>query len=84
MGLIELRTLGPAEINAGKDRDPGPLLAQPKRFAVLCYLAMPKPGTLHRRDALLGVFWPETDQDHSRMALLSRRFIRRSSVQLQW
>ena len=69
MGLIELRTLGPVEIYAGKDRDPGPLLAQPKRFAVLCYLALPSPGTLHRRDALLGVFWPEADQEHSRMAL---------------
>jgi DNA-binding SARP family transcriptional activator/tetratricopeptide (TPR) repeat protein/TolB-like protein len=69
MGLIEIRTLGPADIFAGKDRDPGPLLAQPKRFAVLCYLALPKPGTLHRRDALLGVFWPDADQDRARMAL---------------
>ena len=69
VALIEIRTLGPADINAGPDRDPRPLLAQSKRFAVLCYLTLPRPGTLHRRDALLGVFWPEGDQEHSRMAL---------------
>ena len=42
MGMIEIRTFGSAEINAGADRDSGPLLAQPKRFAVLCYLALPR------------------------------------------
>jgi len=69
VGLIEIRTFGPGEIRADDGHDPDPLLAQPKRLAVLCYLALPKPGSMHRRDTLLGIFWPEVDQEHSRMAL---------------
>jgi len=69
VGLIELRTFGPGEVVADGEYDPAPLLAQPKRFALLCYLALPRPGSMHRRDTLLGIFWPEVDQQHSRMAL---------------
>jgi DNA-binding SARP family transcriptional activator/tetratricopeptide (TPR) repeat protein len=69
LGLIEIRTFGPGEIRADEGQNPDPLLAQPKRFAVLCYLALPKPGSMHRRDTLLGIFWPEVDQERSRMAL---------------
>ena len=47
------------------------LLRQPKRVALLAYLAMPKPGTWHRRDSLLGTFWPELDQLRARSALRS-------------
>src|SRR6188474_2037717 len=47
------------------------LLRQPKRVALLSYLAMPRPGTWHRRDSLLGTFWPELDQLRARTALRS-------------
>jgi len=67
--MIELRTFGHTELTAGEDGDADALIAQSKRFALFCYLALPKPGILHRRDTLLGVFWPETDQEHSRLDL---------------
>jgi serine/threonine-protein kinase len=44
------------------------VLAQPKRLALLAYLAA-SPGGPHRRDTLLGMFWPELDQEHARRAL---------------
>jgi DNA-binding SARP family transcriptional activator len=76
--MIELRTLGHVRLTGGEGTDPDALLAQPKRFALFCYLALPKPGTLRRRDTLLGVFWPASDQKHARMDLRQAlAFIRR-------
>ena len=47
------------------------LLRQPKSVALLAYLAMPRPGTWHRRDVLLATFWPELSQSRARAALRS-------------
>lgn len=47
------------------------LLRQPKSVALLAYLAMPRPGTWHRRDLLLATFWPELSQTRARTALRS-------------
>ena len=66
--MIRLRTLGQSDLVVGEDRDANALLSQPKRFALLCYLALPKPGVMVRRDALLGLFWPE-DSEQPRVAL---------------
>jgi len=41
------------------------VLAQPKRVALLAYLAAATPRRLHRRDSLLALFWPELDQEHA-------------------
>lgn len=67
--MIEIRLLGVGEINAGEGMNPDAMLAQPKRLAVLSILALPKPGSMHRRDALRDLFWPDVDIEHSRMAL---------------
>lgn len=65
--MIELRILGTPQIAAnGQAQD---LLAQPKRLALLSYLACPSPGTVHRRDTLLALFWPEFPDDRARAAL---------------
>src|SRR2546426_8861371 len=45
------------------------VLAQPKRVALLAYLAAATPKRLHRRDSLVALFWPELDQEHARAAL---------------
>jgi DNA-binding SARP family transcriptional activator/TolB-like protein len=66
--MIHLRTLGSLELNQdGKQVDA--VLRQPKRLALLAYLAISTPRRFHRRDALLGLFWPELDQSHARAAL---------------
>ena len=67
--MIRLRTLGQIDLTAADGGDADTLVAQPKRFALLCYLAIPKPGTMLRRDTLLGVFWPKGDSEHTRTAL---------------
>ena len=53
------------------------MLAQPKRLALLVYLAVARGG-FRRRDKLLGLFWPELDEVHSRDALSQAlRFLRK-------
>jgi serine/threonine-protein kinase len=44
-------------------------MSQPKRLALLAFLAAATPRGFHRRDTLLGLFWPDLDQDQGRHAL---------------
>jgi len=53
------------------------LLRQPKRLALLAYLACPAPGTWHRRDTLLALFWPELDAAHARNSLRNALYVLR-------
>ena len=45
------------------------VLQQPKRLALLVYLATAAHGRPVRRDTLLARFWPDLDQEHARAAL---------------
>ena len=45
------------------------VLSQPKRLALLAYLASASPRGFHSRDTLLALFWPELDQERARNAL---------------
>lgn len=67
--MIDLRVLGPIEL---RDRAGAPVesvLRQPKRLAVLAYLAAARPRGFHPRDTLLGLFWPESGEENARNAL---------------
>src|SRR2546422_351736 len=67
--LVELRILGGLNLRGAGGRELSSVLAQPKRVALLAYLAAATPRRLHRRDSLLALFWPELDQEHARAAL---------------
>lgn len=67
--MIEFRTFGHIELTTGGGDEAEALVAQPMRFALFCFLALPKIGTFHRRDTLLAVFWPEVDQKRARANL---------------
>lgn len=45
------------------------VVAQPKRVALLVYLAVARPSGFHRRDTLLALFWPELADARARDAL---------------
>jgi DNA-binding SARP family transcriptional activator/TolB-like protein len=66
--VIELKTLGSLDLRHD-GQEVHAVLKQPKRLALLAYLAIALPRRFHRRDALLGMFWPELDQSHARAAL---------------
>jgi len=67
--MIELRMLGRLSLIGADGRDVRGLLGQPRRLALLAYLAAASPQGFHRRDTLLALFWPELDQEHARAAL---------------
>jgi DNA-binding SARP family transcriptional activator/Flp pilus assembly protein TadD/TolB-like protein len=56
------------------------LLRQPKRLALLAYLASPSPGTWHRRDSLLALFWPDLDGGRARTSLRNALYVLRQTL----
>ncbi len=77
--MLELRTLGGADLRIRGGSELTAVVQQPKRFALLAYLAIAAPSRFVRRDTLLGLFWPELDAEHARAALRrSLYFLRRS------
>jgi serine/threonine-protein kinase len=77
--VIQLRILGPTDLRTADGRELRPVLQQPKRLALLAYLALAGPHHFRQRDTILGLFWPELDEDHSRRALRQAlRFLRGS------
>lgn len=67
--MLRFRTLGRVELVAGDAPAARLVPTQPKRLAVLAYLAIATPRGLQRRDALLAMFWPELNVDEGRRAL---------------
>jgi DNA-binding SARP family transcriptional activator len=55
--MVELRMLGTLELVGGDGTAIVSVLAQPRRVALLCYLAVAKPYGYHSRDTILSLFW---------------------------
>ena len=73
---FRLDTLGAIDLVC-QDGSLRTVLAQPKRFAVLAYLALQSRRGFIRRDTVLSVFWPEHDQGRARTSLRQAlRFLR--------
>lgn len=67
---IELRTLGGTNLRALGGNPPlHEILRQPKRLALLAYLAVATPPGRHRRDHLVGLLWPDMEPERARAAL---------------
>src|SRR2546422_3621841 len=78
--MIELRLLGRLSLTSADGRDVRALLGQPRRLALLAYLAAATAPGFHRRDSLLALFWPELDQEHARAALRQALHVVRESL----
>jgi DNA-binding SARP family transcriptional activator/TolB-like protein len=75
-----LETLGHIRLTDGAGKDVDGLLKQPKRLALLAYVASPAPGTWHRRDVLAEIFWPELDAQRARSSLRNALHVLRQQV----
>jgi DNA-binding SARP family transcriptional activator/Tol biopolymer transport system component len=80
MAAIEFRTLGTLDLRRSDGSELHSLLAQPKRLALLAYLCVARPRGFHRRDTLLGLFWPDADQTHARTSLRNALYVLRHSL----
>jgi len=78
--MIELTLLGLQAIRGSDGREFGSLAAQPKRFALLAYLAVSGGGGFHRRDSLAAMFWPDLDQFAARRALRNMLYHLRETI----
>ena len=67
--MIEFQVLGSLGLRGPDGEELLSVLAQPKRTAILAYLAVASPRGFHRRDTIAGLFWPEGDQEHARASL---------------
>lgn len=66
---VRLFTLGALDLQAADGTELRSVLAQPRRIALLAYLALATPRGPHRRDRLLALFWPDQDESHAHNAL---------------
>jgi DNA-binding SARP family transcriptional activator/tetratricopeptide (TPR) repeat protein len=78
--MNRLLTFGAAGLRRADGRDVQSVLAHPKRLALLVYLATAQPGPVHRRDTLLGLFWPEQEEAHARASLRKAVHLLRQSL----
>jgi len=77
--MIRFRTLGSVELHSTDGEPLDAVISQPKRFALLAYLALARPFGFHRRDRLFAMFWPEQDESRARDSLNQAiRFLRQS------
>lgn len=77
--MIEIRVFGTLEVRGPEDREVHHVVSQSKRAALLAYLAVANGGH-HRRDVLVGVFWPEADQRRARNALNQSLHVLRRAI----
>jgi tetratricopeptide (TPR) repeat protein len=78
--MIRLTTLGPTELRREPGEDILPILVQPKRLALLVYLAVEASNRFVRRDTILALFWPELDQAQARQSLRSALYFLRQHL----
>jgi len=78
--MIELRTLGALELTSADGKPLRSVLTQPRRAALLCYLALASPRGFQRRDSLLAIFWPEDDAEQARHALRQALYFLRRTL----
>lgn len=77
--MIRFCTLGGLDLRDSEGRELRPVLTQSKRAALLAYLALADSSGFRRRDTVVSMFWPESDDLHARAALRQGvRFLRRA------
>jgi len=67
--MIKCRVLGSPDLADGTGRQLHAILDNPRRFALLAYLAIEARGATVARDKLPAMFWPNLDSDQARVAL---------------
>lgn len=80
MARLRLTTLGHTDLTDADGRAVLSVLAQPKRLALLIYLAIEGSRGLVRRDRLVALFWPDRNQADARANLRKSLYFLRKSL----
>lgn len=78
--MIRFRLLGSISLQDPTGKELRDLLVQPKRVALLAYLTLGSARGYLRRDSLLALFWPESDEERARGALSQALSVIRQSL----
>ena len=78
--MIRLDMLGALSLRGTDGHELRTILAQPKRLALLAYLAMESARGFQRRDQLFGLLWPDLDQAQARQALRQSLYFLRQTL----
>jgi len=77
---FRLDILGSLDLRTGDGARVLSVVAQPKRVALLAYLAAGMGARFTRRDTIVGVFWPELDEERARHALRQALYVLRRAL----
>lgn len=77
--MIDIRVLGTLEVR-GPDGVPVAALTQPKRLALLLYLALAEPSGPKSRDSLMALLWPDADAESARHSLRNAIYALRQAL----
>lgn len=77
---ITLRILGGVELRNPSGAELRRVLTQPKRLGLLAFLAHSRERPFHSRETLLGLLWPELDEERGRAALSQAVYYLRRAV----
>ena len=61
-GRVSLIILGRLQVTDAAGREISAVVTQPKRLALLAYLALAGRDQYRQRDTVVALFWPEFDQ----------------------
>jgi DNA-binding SARP family transcriptional activator len=78
--MLELRLLGPLTLRSADGTEVEGVLTQPRRLALLAFLAAATPRGPQRRDRLAALFSPELDQEHARASLRQALHVLRGAL----
>lgn len=78
--MIRLSLLGAVDLCGTAGQELRTILGQPKRLALLAYLAAAQSTGLHSRDTLLALLWPDLNQEHGRGALRQALYVLRQAL----
>lgn len=67
--MIRLRVLGMTDLRGPDAEEIRSVLARPRELGLLVFLAAASPPGFHRRDRLLGIFWPDREESRGRHSL---------------
>lgn len=76
---VQLRLLGALDLRGRDGREVSALLAQPRRVALLAYLAL-LPHGYHQRATLLALFWPDSPEARARASLRQSLYVLRGAL----
>jgi serine/threonine-protein kinase len=76
---LYLRLLGGLDLVARDGTRPS-IASQPKRVALLAFLAAGPEGRFQRRDSLTGIFWPDAEPESARHSLRQALYVLRREV----